>query len=104
VHVPGYDGRAGMAAIVCEHDCNLHALYAHLQQQLPDYARPLFLRIRKNLDVTTTFKQKKMELVKQGFDPSLTSDPLFFNDPAKRAFVPLDAALHERLLSGQIRL
>ena len=40
VHVPGYDGRAGMAAIVCEHDCNLHALYAHLQQQLPDYARP----------------------------------------------------------------
>jgi fatty-acyl-CoA synthase len=104
VHVPGYDGRAGMAAIVCEHDCNLHALYAHLQQQLPDYARPLFLRIRKNLDVTTTFKQKKMELVKQGFDPSLTHDPLFFNDPAKRAFVPLDAALHERLLSGQIRL
>ena len=36
---------------------------------LPDYARPVFVRIRKDLDMTATFKQRKIDLVKQGFDP-----------------------------------
>ncbi|MGE3146757.1 MAG: long-chain-acyl-CoA synthetase [Pseudorhodoplanes sp.] len=104
VAVPGHDGRAGMAAIVCEGDnCNLTALHAHLERQLPDYARPQFLRVRNNLDVTTTFKQKKGDLAKQGFDPTQSADPIFFNDPAQRAFVPLDAPLHERILSRQVR-
>ena len=38
-------------------------------------ARPVFLRIRKNNDVTTTFKQKKINLLKEGFDPALTAGP-----------------------------
>ena len=68
VAVPGREGRAGMAAIVC-HDCDLPALYLHLQTSLPDYARPVFVRVRKDLDMTATFKQRKVDLVKQGFDP-----------------------------------
>src|SRR5690606_24651559 len=40
VGIPGHEGRAGMAAIVC-HDCDLTALYQHLQTSLPDYARPV---------------------------------------------------------------
>jgi fatty-acyl-CoA synthase len=104
VHVPGHEGRAGMAAIVCESECDLGKLHRHLQSMLPDYARPLFLRIRKSIDMTTTFKQKKVDLVKQGFDPSLTTDPLYFNDAKAGRFVPLDLALHERLQSGQLRV
>ena len=92
-----------MAAIVCQ-DCDLEKLHRHLQVLLPDYARPLFLRIRKDIDMTTTFKQKKVDLVKQGFNPVLISDPLYFNDPKTGAFVPLDAALYERFQSGQVRL
>lgn len=104
VPVPGHDGRAGMAAIVCEGDnCDLTALHAHLQKQLPDYARPQFLRVRKNIDVTTTFKQKKIDLAKQGFDPSHSTDPLYFSDPVKRTFVPLDPALYDRILARQVR-
>ena len=104
VAVPGHDGRAGMAAIVCEgSNCDLEALRAHLERQLPDYARPQFLRIRRNLDVTTTFKQKKGDLAKQGFDPTQSADPIYFNDPAQRAFVPLDAPLHARIASRQMR-
>ncbi|MCZ7643300.1 MAG: long-chain-acyl-CoA synthetase [Pseudorhodoplanes sp.] len=104
VHVPGREGRAGMAAIVCEGECVLSDLHAHLQRRLPDYARPLFLRIRKSIDVTATFKQKKINLVAQGFDPGQIDDPLFFNDPQTHAFLPLDAALYERIQSGTMRV
>jgi fatty-acyl-CoA synthase len=104
VEVPGREGRAGMAAIVCNSECDLTALRRYLDSNLPDYARPLFLRIRKDIDVTTTFKQKKGDLARQGFDPMLVSDPLYFNDPAARAFVPLDKAIYDRIQAGQVRI
>ena len=92
-----------MAAVVCD-DCDLAALYQHLQKSLPDYARPVFLRIRKDLDMTATFKQRKVDLVKQGFDPDEITDPIYFNDPSRRAFVPLDRTLYASIKSGQTRL
>ena len=104
VAVPGRDGRAGMAAIVAKDNLNLTALREHLAQQLPEYARPVFLRVRQDIDVTTTFKQKKIDLVKEGFDPGHTSDPIYFNDPQHKAFVRLDAALTDDITAGRIRL
>ena len=104
VGVPGREGRAGMAAIVCDKECDLPRLYAHLYDTLPEYARPVFLRMRKTIETTATFKQKKIDLVIQGFDPLLVPDPLYFNDAALRAFVPLDTPLYERIIKGQIRL
>jgi fatty-acyl-CoA synthase len=64
----------------------------------------VFLRTRNSIDVTATFKQKKIDLVAQGFDPGITDDPIYFNDPAARAFVRLDRALFERIRDGQVRL
>jgi fatty-acyl-CoA synthase len=104
VAVPGRDGRAGMAAVVAKDNLNLTALRDDLAQQLPEYARPVFLRIRQDSDVTTTFKQKKIDLVKEGFDPGHTVDPVYFNDPQRKAFVRLDAALYDRINAGQVRL
>jgi fatty-acyl-CoA synthase len=97
VRIPGRDGRAGMATIVARGRLDLAALRAHLANSLPDYARPLFLRIRTEMDVTSTFKQKKVDLLEQGFDPSATTDPIYFDDAAAGAFVRVDAALYERL-------
>jgi fatty-acyl-CoA synthase len=104
VTVDGRDGRAGMAAVVARDDLNLAALREHLAQRLPDYAQPLFLRIRHDIDVTTTFKQKKIDLVKDGFDPGRVSDPLYFNDPQDRAFVRMDEKLYDAINAGRIRL
>jgi fatty-acyl-CoA synthase len=104
VTVVGRDGRAGMAAIVCEGGCDLGALHAHLAKNLPDYARPLFLRIQGKIAVTATFKQKKVDLVREGFNPAATADPIYFSDPQSRSFVPLDAALYRRIESGEVRL
>lgn len=103
VGIPGREGRAGMAAIVCD-DCDLAALYQHLQRSLPEYARPVFVRVRKDLDVTATFKQRKVDLVKQGFDPDAITDPIYFNDPSRRAFIPLDRAVYTSIQAGQTRV
>jgi fatty-acyl-CoA synthase len=104
VAVPGHDGRVGMAAIVAKDNLNLTALHDHLAQDLPEYARPVFLRIRQQNHVTTTFKQKKIDFVKEGFDPSRTGDPIYFNDPQRKAFVRMDRALFADINAGRIRL
>ncbi len=104
VKVEGHEGRVGMTAIVVESTIDLAALREHLLRSLPEYARPLFLRIRAALDLTGTFKQRKLDLVREGFNPSATTDAIYFNDVSKRSFVRLDAALHERICSGEVRL
>jgi fatty-acyl-CoA synthase len=104
VGIPGKDGRAGMAALVVDREIDLAALREHLVERLPDYARPLFLRIRDELDVTGTFKQKKIDLVREGFDPSATSDAIFFHDPEVQAFVRLEKSQYDRILSGAVRV
>jgi fatty-acyl-CoA synthase len=104
VQIAGREGRAGMAAIVCNGHCDLKQLHAHLAANLPDYARPLFVRIQDEIDITGTFKQKKVDLVKQGYDPNAIGDPIYFNDPQTRAFVRLDPTLYERIEKGQVRL
>lgn len=104
VTVPHAEGRAGMAALVVDDHFDLATLRRHMADRLPAYACPVFVRIRPALDITETFKQKKQELVREGFDPALTSDPLYFNDVAADAFVPIDAALAARLQAGSVRL
>jgi fatty-acyl-CoA synthase len=104
VSVPGRDGRAGMASIVVADNVNLTALHEHLAARLPDYALPVFLRIRQDMDMTATFKQKKIELARQGFDPEGTTDPIYFNDPTAKAFVRMDLPLYKRICAGEVRL
>lgn len=104
VAVPGCEGRAGMAAVATDGDIDLSALRAYLTGRLPSYARPVFLRLRQDLEVTGTFKYSRTELVRQGFDPAAGSDALFFNDTESASFLRLDAALCERICAGRIRL
>jgi fatty-acyl-CoA synthase len=104
VAIPGRDGRAGMAVIVCDAGVDLVALRSYLASRLPDYARPVFLRIRGEIEVTATFKQRKLDLVKEGFDPTQVRDAVFFDDPARGAYVRLDDALYRRIVAGEVRL
>jgi fatty-acyl-CoA synthase len=104
VAVPGYEGRAGMAAIVCNASVDLKALRSYLGARLADYARPIFLRVVGEIDVTATFKQRKLALVKEGFDPTRIGDTLYVDDPDRRAFVPIDQVVHRRIVAGEMRL
>ncbi len=104
VKVSGADGRTGMAAIACESYPDLSALRLHLSRTLPVYARPAFIRLLDKFEVTGTFKYSKSELINQGYNPDLTSDALYFNNPETQALQPMDRALYSRIQSGQIRL
>ena len=104
VGIPGADGRAGMSAIVVNEGFDIAALPAHLAQRLPVYARPVFIRISHELDATETFKQKKGDLAREGFDPGAISDPLLMLDPKSGAYVALDSELYAQIVDGTIRL
>jgi fatty-acyl-CoA synthase len=104
VAVPGQDGRAGMAAITPKEGVDLAALYAHLTSNLPAYARPAFVRFQDEVETTGTLKYRKVDLVKEGFDPMNTSDPLFVADVANNSYSPITADVLRDVLSGKMRL
>jgi fatty-acyl-CoA synthase len=103
VTVPATEGRAGMATLVSEDELDLAEFRQHLMNRLPPYARPLFLRIRKNMDLTGTFKYSKTDLARQGFNPDASSDAVYFNNLESGAFTRLDQPLYERIQMGAIR-
>ena len=102
--MPGNDGKAGMAALVANSDINLKDLYSHLKNSLPSYAMPLILRIKKEIEITGTFKHKKVDLVKEGYNPQDVSDPLFFIDDKNENYTNLDVSFYEKLINKDIKL
>jgi len=104
VEVPGASGKAGMAALVAEPDLDLAALRAHLVRRLPDYARPLLLRLVSTLEVTETFKPRKQALAAEGWDAARVADPLYVDDRASGRYVVLDEAVAAQIVSGDFRV
>ncbi len=104
VAIPGSDGRAGMAEIVCAVPLDLAALRKHLVAQLPRYAVPVLLRIRAHIELTPTFKQKKGAPEWDSFDPATCPDPLYVADADSDRYVTMDSAIYERIRAGRVRL
>ncbi len=104
VTVPGVDGRAGMAALVVDGDFNLDDLPARTLSRLAPYARPIFLRLSPQIDVTGTFKQRKVDLVREGFDPSTITDPLYVFDSASQYYERLTPERYAAIVQGLVKL
>uniref|UniRef100_A0A8C8XQG6 long-chain-fatty-acid--CoA ligase n=1 Tax=Panthera leo TaxID=9689 RepID=A0A8C8XQG6_PANLE len=105
VGVPGTEGRAGMAAVASPAgSCDLEHFAQLLERELPLYARPIFLRFLPELHRTGTFKLQKTELRKEGFDPSVVRDPLFYLDTRKGRYIPLDQEAYARIQAGEEKL
>ncbi|MBI1186740.1 MAG: long-chain-acyl-CoA synthetase [Alphaproteobacteria bacterium] len=104
VHIPGHDGRAGMAALTVSKDVDLRALRDYVVRELPTYARPIFLRMQPEITTTGTFKYRKVDLVRDGFDLARVSDPVYFDDPQSHAYVALTPEMSARIAAGEIKL
>jgi fatty-acyl-CoA synthase len=105
VEVLGHVGRAGMAALVGDAQLiDLEALHQHIHEALPTFARPLFLRLQEQTDTTGTFKLRKVDLVKEGFDPDKIEDPLYFDHPVIGKYVRLTQELYEQIVDGKLRV
>lgn len=104
VEIVNVEGRAGMVAISDpEKTLNLKELGQNLRKALPTYARPQFLRILEKIDMTGTCKLKKVDLQKEGFDPNVVSDKLYFLNAKTNEYEPLTVEVYEKILSQDIR-
>ncbi|MES2042762.1 MAG: long-chain-acyl-CoA synthetase [Pseudomonadota bacterium] len=91
VKVPGAEGRAGMAALILQAGAAFdpQALYRLATARLAPYAVPLFVRLWGDPDFTASYKLRKVDLQREGFDPEKVRDPLYVIDHAQRSYVPL---------------
>ncbi|XP_075213343.1 long-chain fatty acid transport protein 4-like [Lycorma delicatula] len=103
VQIGDMEGKAGMVAIADpENQIDFNTLANGLDQELPSYARPLFIRILESVELTGTFKLKKVDLQAEGFNPERIKDALYFRK--NKTFVPLTTELYSSILEGKERL
>ncbi len=98
VEIPGHDGRAGMASLVLEEAFKLESL-AKALEELPTYARPIFVRILPEPDLTGTFKHQKARLKKEGYSLEL-NEPLYIKDASTGEYLELNQERLDALHSG----
>lgn len=106
VEIPETNGRAGMASIRldCEEsEFDFKSLLKHLQQELPHYAVPVFIRLSEGMDTTGTFKHKKAPLKDAGFDLAKQDNPVYVWLPKADSYVPLTADIQKDIESGEYR-
>ncbi|KAL0894631.1 hypothetical protein ABMA27_013188 [Loxostege sticticalis] len=105
VEIPNTEGRAGMCGIVdLDDSLDLDKLLKDMSKDLPKYARPIYIRKMASIDMTGTFKIRKVDLQKEGYDPNKISDKLYYLDLKLDKYLPLGTEEYEKIISGQIRL
>ncbi len=102
VEITNTEGRAGMASIVLSKKTNesivMKKLAFKLKKSLPSYAIPIFVRITKGLETTHTFKIKKTDLKKIGFDINKTDDPIYIMLPGSDEYVYMTKEIYENVM------
>jgi acyl-CoA synthetase (AMP-forming)/AMP-acid ligase II len=101
VEVQSADGRAGMALMNVSNNFDFEVFSDHIERNMNTFQRPCFVRIAEVMKTTGTFKHQKEDLKKQGFDPSMIEDKLYFYQKGK--YVKIDQPLYERIQSGEER-
>lgn len=106
VEIPGTDGRAGMAAIVLREgtgigSLDLDSLSEHIRGNLPGYARPVFIRILKELPTTSTHKLQKNELRQQAYHLDKVQDDLLVLKPHADSYCRLDADFYDQIMQRE---
>jgi acyl-CoA synthetase (AMP-forming)/AMP-acid ligase II len=123
VQLPGFDGRAGCAAIVLSPEQQtmfnsnnrvderlLKSLAAHSLKNLPRFAVPIFLRVLKDESAshrTGTNKQQKQVLREEGVDPSkieAKGDLVFWLPPGEQQYIPFSSEDWAKVSSGKVML
>ena len=54
--------------------------------------------------ISGTFKFRKLDLVREGYNPALVSDPLYFYNSSSGGYTRLDTCLYDDIVSMKCRL
>ncbi|MEZ5971813.1 MAG: long-chain-acyl-CoA synthetase [Hyphomonadaceae bacterium] len=104
VKIEKLDGRAGMAAITPGEGFQIEGLRDYLAHELPSYARPLFVRITPAIETTGTFKYRKVDLVRDGFDPAKIEHAVYFDEPEADAYKQITPELYAQINDGAFKI
>lgn len=103
VQIPGQEGRAGAAALVVTDDFKPAAFTSFVNEELPFYARPLFIRLEEELPMTGSYKYVKTGFKRDGYDLAAVKTPIYFLHPDK-GYVKLTKKLADEINKGAIRV
>ncbi|KFO37464.1 Very long-chain acyl-CoA synthetase [Fukomys damarensis] len=106
VPVPGHEGRIGMASIKMKENYEFDGqkLFQHIADYLPPYARPRFLRIQDTIEITGTFKHRKVTLMEEGFNPTVIKDAMYFLDDTAKMYVPMTEGIYNAITNKTLKL
>ncbi len=107
VKIPGSeDGRACMVAITTEDGSkpDFNTFLNYVDDNLATYQRPIFVRLLPAMQSTGTFKQRKVDFVKDGFDPKVINDRLWWYNPEVKSYEELDNNAYGVIIHGKARL
>ena len=104
VKVPHSEGRAGMVAFNCDPNTfDWKTFSSFVDEKLPSYARPVFVRIIKELETTGTFKLKKGDLREEAYHLDKVNDDLVFvREPRSECYSRLTSENYEQINNGTI--
>ena len=104
VQIPNTEGRAGMVAFNCNlNEFNWDSFAEYIDNALPAYARPVFVRIIKELETTGTFKLKKNELRDEAFHlDKVNKDLIFFRMPKSDTYSMLNDETYQKIKNSII--
>ncbi len=106
VEIPKTNGKAGMLSVKLQNAAKEFcgkSLYEFLNENVPAYAVPVFVRIKEQFVKTPTFKYVKTDLKSEGFDISQFSCPTYIALPGEQEYQPLTEEIYNNLLSGTYR-
>jgi acyl-CoA synthetase (AMP-forming)/AMP-acid ligase II len=105
VLIPGAEGRAGMISFIIKGDdeFNLDRFSEFVNDKIPTYAIPIFLRIKKEFATTATDKIQKVKLKQDGYNVNEIEDPIYILLPKSSKYEPLTKEIYEGILAGKYR-
>jgi len=109
VDVPHHAGKAGMITMILNSSSRFNAterrlFLFYLRSQLPSYAIPRFIRITGKLDTTSTFKFKKNQYQKEGYNPEIITDKIYLYHAKANTYNVLTTELFKKIQSGDLKL
>ena len=105
VLIPGTEGRAGMISFIKKGDENFDfdKFSEFVNDKIPTYAIPIFLRIKKEFVTTATDKIQKVTLKQEEYNVNEIEDPISILLPRSSKYVPLTKEIYEGIMAGKYR-
>jgi len=105
VLIPGTEGRAGMVSFIMKGDeeFDFDKFSEFVNDKIPVYAIPIFIRIKKEFATTATDKIQKVKLKQEGYNINEIEDPIYILLPRSSKYVPLTKEIYEGVMAGKYR-